>query len=206
MRYQFYREHKYVSHALNEVERVIARCDFADRQECLNVERAFQTLGEMLRMHAMYENERLHSLLKSPVHEHVEKDHEEQEKALETLGQMIEAISNTDSASKRVEQGLTLYLAFRKFVGENLLHLHEEETKILPELQRLYSDAELREVEAPTYRAMAVEEIIEMLQTLFPHMNRVDREAFLNDIELLEPEKYASLSKWYANAQKEALR
>jgi len=28
MRYQFYREHKYVSSALNDLERLIARTDF----------------------------------------------------------------------------------------------------------------------------------------------------------------------------------
>jgi len=67
MRYQFYREHKYVSSALNDLERMIAKTDFRDAQELILVRQAFQSLSEMLRGHAQYENERLHALLKKSI-------------------------------------------------------------------------------------------------------------------------------------------
>jgi hypothetical protein len=78
-------------------------------------------------------------------------------------------------------------------VGENLLHLHEEETKILPELQRLYTDEELRCVEEATYKMMTPEQLIEMLKVLFPHMNASDKEAFLEDIKFSQPEKFKEI-------------
>jgi hypothetical protein len=68
--------------------------------------------------------------------------------------------------------------------------LHEEETIILPELQRLYSDQELKAVEAKTYAIMTPDELFEMLQVLFPHMNAYDKKAFLSDIKECQPEKY----------------
>jgi hypothetical protein len=74
-----------------------------------------------------------------------------------------------------------------------LLHLHQEETKLLPEIQRLCSDEELRAIEHPTYDLMTVEEMKEMLQILFPHMNFSDKCAFLADIRLAQPDKFLQL-------------
>jgi hypothetical protein len=78
-------------------------------------------------------------------------------------------------------------------VGDNLLHLHEEETKLLPELQRLCSDEELRALEHPTYDLMTADEMMEMVQVLFPHMNLSDKSAFLTDIMLAQPKKFLQL-------------
>lgn len=80
---------------------------------------------------------------------------------------------------------------YRKFVGDNLLHLHQEETLILPELHRLYTDEELKKVEAKTYAIMTVEELVEMMEHLFPHFNPQDRYAFLQDIKDCQPDKFA---------------
>jgi len=195
MRYQFYREHKYVSSALNDLERLIARTDFCDLDALEEVLGAFLSLSEMLKGHAEYENNRLHSLLKqknasSSIYEHIEEDHAEQDRQLLEIAAIIRVISQEAEREKKIERGYHLYLTYRKFVADNLAHLHEEETQILPELQRLYSDSELRQVEAETYREMAPEHMIHMIEILFPHMNTHDRQAFLADIFTLEPEKF----------------
>lgn len=193
MRYQFYREHKYVSAALNDVERLIAKADFRQLQEVTSVNEAFQELKEMLQGHAQYENERLHLLLKnrhSIAHAHAEEDHAHQDAQLIEIQELIDSIFQAASDQEKVSMGYKLYLTYRKFVADNLIHLHEEETMILPELQRLYTDEELRQVEAQTYAAMTPEEMVGMMQVLFPHMNPTDRRAFLSDIQALEPEKF----------------
>jgi hypothetical protein len=150
MRYQFYREHKYVSAALNNVERLIAKTDFCNSKEVDSVNKAFQGLKEMLQGHAQYENERLHVLLTnrhSLVHVHAEEDHAHQDVQLLEIQELIDRISQATNDEEKISLGYKLYLTYRKFVADNLIHLHEEETMILPELQRLYSDEELREVE-----------------------------------------------------------
>ena len=63
---------------------------------------------------------------------------------------------------------------------------------ILPELQRLYTDEELRQVEARTYAEMTPEDMVGMMRVLFPHMNPSDRLAFLSDIQSLQPEKFSA--------------
>lgn len=193
MRYQFYREHKYVSSALNDVERLIAKTDFSKDQEVQAVNQAFQGLKGMLQGHAEYENERLHTLLEkkhSTLYKHAEEDHAEQDKKLIEIQNMIDNLLKEANDQEKISMGYKLYLTYRKFVADNLAHLHEEETTLLPELQRLYADDELRQVEAKTYNQMSPQDMVEMMKVLFPHMNPSDRLAFLTDIQKIQPEKF----------------
>lgn len=193
MRVKLYREHKYVSFALSELERVIAKTDFTDDAAIAHIKNEWHSLREMLEGHAYHEEHNFHALLEkkgSTIHHEAHDDHEQQDEALKSLQNLLEAINTSPD---RIEAGYQFYLAFRKFVGDNLLHLHEEETKLLPELQRLCTDEELRAIEYPTYDLMSAEELAEMVQVLFPHMNFSDKCAFLTDIQLAQPHKFLQL-------------
>lgn len=193
VRYKFYREHKYVSFALNDLERQIAKTDFRALKEVEKVKTEFEAVVQMLKGHARYENDALHALLRkkqSVVYEHIEDDHQQYDAVLDDLSLRLKKILAEQSDDERIEEGYQFYLWYRKFVGENLIHLHEEETIILPELQRLYTDKELKTVEADTYRRMTSEQMIDMMQILFPHMNPDDKEVFLIDIKESQPEKF----------------
>lgn len=194
MRYKFYREHKYVSFALNDLEREIAKADFRDPKQLEQLREGFENLLQMLRGHAEYENTVLHKLLRkkgSTVFRHAEEEHRHADKELKHLHELLEKIGTASNSDDRMERGYEFYLAYRKFVGENLLHLHEEEALLLPELQKLYSDDELRAVEFETYERMTPEQMVHMMEVLFPHMNPSDHEAFLRDIKDAQPEKFA---------------
>ena len=192
-RYQFYREHKYVSFVLNDLERLVAKTDFRIPAQVEKIEEEFNSMVQLLRSHAEYEDSKLHPLLQkkgSSIFQEAQEDHEHHDILFQTLQRLLEQIKTAPEEQLQIALGYQFYLNFRKFVGENLQHLHEEETRILPELQRLYSDDELRSVEAETYKQMTVEELIHMLQVLFPHFNSSDRHAFLSDIQEVAPEKF----------------
>lgn len=196
MRVKFYREHKYVSAALNSLERLIAKTDFRKNAEIEEAKAEWADLSGMLQGHAEYEEEKLHSLLEkkgATVHLLAHDQHEEMDAAFPEIDSLFSAAIREEDQDRKVEIGYQLYLTFRKFVGNNLLHLHEEETKILPELQRLYSDEELRLVEDSTYQILTPQEMIDMLRVLFPHMNALDKEAFLKDIEISQPHKFKEI-------------
>lgn len=193
MRVKLYREHKYISFALNELERLIAKTDFTDDAAIVHIQSEWQRIREMLEGHAYHEEHNFHALLEkkgSTIHHEAHNDHEHQEEMLNSLQYFLDGIK---TSTDRVEAGYRFYLTYRKFVGDNLLHLHEEEIKLLPELQRLCTDEELRAIEHPTYNILTVEEMVEMVQVLFPHMNFSDKCAFLTDIKLAEPQKFLRL-------------
>ena len=91
MRYKFYREHKYVSAAINDVERLIAKTDFTSQPQVEKVQEAFDALAQMLKGHANYENATLHELLKrgSAIYKHVEEDHLSYEQQLQDLANRL---------------------------------------------------------------------------------------------------------------------
>lgn len=160
------------------------------RKSCIE---EFENLIELLEGHAKYENDSLHPLLKSKnsaVYQQIEEDHEHLDKQIAFLRNLLHKIADTRTLEDKVEAGYEFYLYFRKFSGDNLIHLHEEETIILPELQRLYSDEELKEVEAATYNIMTAQDLIQMMAELFPQMNPSDWEAFLADIHSAVPAKF----------------
>lgn len=194
MRYRFYREHKFVSAALNDLERLIARADFCSETDLAEVQRVFNTTTQMLKHHAEYENERIHCLLRaknSALFQDFEHEHAKQEKDILALANLIKGIGHTDASDLRIEKGYQLYLAYRKFVAENLLHLHEEESVLLPELQRLYSDEALAAVSNIAYAQMMPEHMVEMVKGLFPHLNKYDRHAFLSNMQVQQPKKFS---------------
>jgi hypothetical protein len=193
MRYKFYREHKFVSAAVNDLERLAAKTNFTVHTETEALKKEFDALIHMLKGHAYYENQTLHELLRkkeSAVYKHVEEAHEHYDLQLTDLESMLNKVFESTTPEEQIELGYQFYLWFRKFAGDNLLHLHEEETVILPELQRLYSDEELSTVEFGTYHMMNADELVEMMEVLFPHMNPSDREVFLTDIKTCDPAKF----------------
>ena len=193
MRVKLYREHKYVSFALSELEPLIAKTDFTHDAALAHVENEWLRIKEMLEGHAYHEEHNFHALLEkkgSTIHHGAHNDHKHLGETLQHIQDLLAAVeTNADP----IEAGYQFYLAYRKFVGDNLLHLHEEETRLLPELQRLCTDEELRAIEYPTYEVMTSEEMVEMVQILFPHMNFSDKCAFLTDLASAQPQKFLKL-------------
>ncbi len=193
MRYKFYREHKYVSFMLTELERLIAKTDFRDNTQLTRVKEQLQQVTFLHQGHIRYEEDRLHTLLTnqgSTMHLVIEEDHRQQENDLAQLQVQLLEIEKHPK-QERVALSDSWYLAYRKFVCDVLIHLHVEETVILPELHRLYSDEQLRAVEFNTYAYSSPEQMIHMIEILFPHMNTSDHDAFLLDMKEADPEKFA---------------
>ncbi len=172
---------------------MIAKADFTDNAAIDHIQSEWQRIREMLEGHAYHKEHNFHALLEkkgSTIHYEAHNDHEHQEETLKNLQYLLDVIKTSPDP---IEAGYQFYLNYRKFVGNNLLHLREEETKLLPELQRLCTDEELRAIEHPTYDLMTAEEMVEMVQELFPHMNFSDKHAFLTDIRLAQPQKFQQL-------------
>jgi len=184
-KYRFYREHKYVSHELNDLERKIAKCDFRLQTEVEKLHQQFANLKAMLESHAEHENVGIHELLRkkgSRLHEQCESEHKKQTQELSNILSKFESMGPLEDEKQRIEHGHELYLLYRTFIADMLRHLNDEETQIMPELQRLCSEEEMRSVDAKHYAVMSEEEVHHMLDVLSPHMNPSDYEFFMDDI------------------------
>lgn len=196
MRYRFYREHKYVSYRLYQYERNCAQTDFTLDEEVLSLKLQLESIQDLMLGHAEHENNAIHALLRakgSLLTEKIEHEHQTQAATFTRFFTWLQQILETENVSMRIQLGNEYYLTYRLFVAQNLQHFHEEETLIQSELQRFYNDDELRAVDSATYAVMSIDEMVGMLATLFPHLNREDRQFFLEEIKLAEPEKFKAL-------------
>lgn len=196
MRYRFYREHKYVTYRLYHFERNCAQADFTVDEDLLSLKLQLESVRDLMLGHAQHEDEAIHVLLEakgSVLAEKMRHEHQQHEDTFVRLFMCLEEILKIDDKETRLNLGNQFYLLYRLFISQNLQHLHEEETLLLPELQRLYNDNELREIDNQTYRLMSKADMVDMLATLFPHLNADDRRFFLEEIQIAVPEKYQAV-------------
>lgn len=196
MRYRFYRVHKYVCFELSEFERAAAKTDFVDLKACEVLKEKWINLALLLKHHAEYEDNHIHDLLRQKMSQlqlTTEKDHQEHEQASNNLINQLNHIAMLQDPAERLIKGYEFYLAYRLFYSEMLKHLYEEEKTLLPELQALYSDNELAKLQAKTYQKMTPDDMLGMLNVLFPHANPEDMRFFANEMKAAVPEKFEAV-------------
>lgn len=194
-RYRFYRVHKFVIAFINDITRMIAKTDFCDHDHIQKLKHRIEALIPLLQTHAEHEDAVFHSLLEvkgSTVHKSIADDHQKHASIFENWMKSLEEILKSHDPEGKKQQGYEFYLAFREFEANNLIHLNNEENLIMPELQRLYSDSELKAVTEKTYQKneMTPEAMVGMMKAIFPYMDRHDRLVFLDDIYQATPDKF----------------
>ncbi|MBS0290276.1 MAG: hemerythrin domain-containing protein [Proteobacteria bacterium] len=193
MRYRFYRVHKYVCFEIAEFDHATARTDFSDQTACFALKEKLINLIQLLKHHGEYEDAHIHDLLRqknSSLQLAIEREHQEHEQAFNDLIHQLDNITTVQDHSEKIPLGNDFYLSYRLFYSEMLKHLYDEEKILLPELQALYSDEELAQLQAKTYQKMTPEQMLGMLNVLFSHVNPEDMRFFINEMKAAEPEKF----------------
>lgn len=83
--------------------------------------------------------------------------HHAQTEGVQEMTALGEALLHTAKDS-RVFIGRMLYLRFSTFVGENMLHMAEEEQVVQPLMERVFTDDELRAMHARILESLSPEE------------------------------------------------
>tara|TARA_R110000868_G_scaffold8205_3_gene42446 strand:+ start:36900 stop:37469 length:570 start_codon:yes stop_codon:yes gene_type:complete len=133
----------------------------------------------------------------------VEADHAKHDGLFSAWISALTEIADDVDIEVKKQKGYQFYLSFREFEADNMRHLNDEEMVVMPELQRLYTDEELKAVEAKTYQMveMTPEAMVGMMAALFPYMDVHDHKIFLEDIHQAAPEKFLPAFSGIAHAQ-----
>jgi|GEM_PF-3614633 len=183
-RVRLYREHKYLTTVLFDACTEFGKADLRNQAEQVGLMDKITGVRSLLESHGNYEETRIHTRLAargSEAHRLADGEHERDLKALDSILEKIKHCGDSLSHAHQV------YLEFRKFVAEVLLHLDYEETVMLPKLQELYSDDELRLIDKESYEQMDAGQMIDMLQVLFPSLNADDKEFFIDELHHAAP-------------------
>lgn len=192
-RYRLYREHKYLFFVFNEILQLASSLDLSTKGATTKLKDELKKLHILLQSHAEYEESRIHLILQnnnSPLFHEAEQQHQDQKHDLAMIDQKINLLEGTSKIDEIHFLSYEIYLDLRNFFCKNLQHFDYEERVIMPELQRLLTDDEIREIDRISYRQMLPEHMVDMMEVLFPHMNSDDRFVFLNEIKSCEPKKF----------------
>jgi hypothetical protein len=192
MSFRFFKETKPLSAALCEIETFIAQSDFRDPLSRLSLQEKFQGLEKILTIHSQYEKARLEKIFphNSLLLSRYSSRNSDEALQKDQVKSLILDLETKDP----LQVGDDLYLTYSKFVSEILAHLHEIETVVLPELEKNYSEVQLRQLEQSVYNDLTADEILEWMRCLFPYLNAKEREEFILSLQELQPEKFLQIA------------
>lgn len=169
--------HKGLRAMMGEVLTAAGRCDWTDSGECARTLAAVRELADFCAQHLAHENAHVHPAMEarapstsfSAAHEHVE--HEAAIRRLRGQAALVEVLSG----AARVEAGEALYRGLAVFVGENFVHMNDEETRHNAVLWATYSDAELEAIHGALVASLTPEEMRMAMRWMLPNASHAER-------------------------------
>lgn len=180
--------HKGLRLALSDLLVRIGRTDFTapEGAETLAALRAQLVLSEE---HLRHEEDYIHGALelrRPGAAAVLESQHRHHDETFIALRRLIETLETAPAAGKPAA-ARALYLAFSRFVADDLAHMAEEETVVLPLLHDLFSDAELQEIEGSLVASLRPEDNLAYLRLMLPAGAPDERFAFLSFVKAHAP-------------------
>lgn len=172
--------------------RLLIRLGRADAGDAHEVEAVLADLRDHLTMglsHLTHENREIHSALDARcpgASEHAGEDHDHHERAfgeLETLAGEVERAA----MPFRAEALRRLYQRFALFVADDLEHMHEEETVLMPLLVRNFTRDELHGIEMRIVTSIPFEKNVLFMRAMLPAASLPERRAMLDGMAAAMP-------------------
>ena len=192
-RFRLFREHKYVIAIFTELLRTVSLADFSIAEVVEKIKVDLNNFLLLHQAHSGYEDARIGKILKDTnidIYIKLEADHEYQDRIFKTLLNELDQILSLEDHNVRYHTGYKFYLDLRKLFVDLLAHLNYEETVLMPQLQKILSDDEIKAIDHISYNQMEPEQIVHMLEVLVPHFNPNDIMVFLKDIFEAQREKF----------------
>jgi hypothetical protein len=172
--------------------RMLVKLGQADATDRSSVAAALAALRDHLTMglsHLTHENAQIHTAIEERcpgASDHTADDHAHHEVAFEELDALAEAVER--ATPRELPMALRrLYQRFALFVAEDLEHMHEEETQIMPLLMTHFTEEERKEIEHRIVSAIPFEKNVLFMRCMIPALPLSERKAMLEGMRAAMP-------------------
>lgn len=169
--------HKALRLAMTETLPVVGRLDASDAAEVTDAIVRVRELLAFCKHHLEVENAMVHPFIESRAPgttAGIAAEHEQHEASLAELERSLDTLGRA-SAATRADAAAHLYAKLANFVGENLVHMNEEETVHNRALWNAYTDEELAALENRVKNAQTPEQMRSALRWMLPAMSPAER-------------------------------
>lgn len=179
--------------------RLLIRLGRADAGDIREVEAVLADLRDHLVMglsHLTHENREIHAALDARcpgASDHAGEDHDHHEQSFGELEALADEVARTPMPF-RAEALRRLYQRFALFVADDLEHMHEEETVLMPLLVKHFTRDELHDIEMRIVTSIPFEKNVLFMRAMLPAASLSERRAMLEGMAAAMPsEVFASL-------------
>ena len=172
--------------------RLLIRLGRADAGDAEEVSRVLDDLRDHLTIglsHLTNENREIHAALdqRCPgATDHAGEDHAHHEEAFGELEAMADEVARTPMPF-RAEALRRLYQRFALFVADDLAHMHEEETVLMPLLLKHFTREELEAIEMRIVTSIPFEKNVLFMRAMLPAASVSERRAMLEGMAAAMP-------------------
>lgn len=187
--------HKGLRLALSQLLVRLGSTDFADPTACRLIGEALEQQIALSALHLEDEDRFIHPALAARAPETVQGldvEHREHRAQLAALAETT-AVLLASSDAERPAVGRRLYLEFSRFVADDFVHMHEEETVVLPTLHALFTDAELAGMEQAIIGALPPTDLLDFMRLMLPAMTPAERRELLAGVRQDAPAEVFAL-------------
>ncbi len=170
--------HKYLECVSVDILLQLAKVSYTDKKTLDVIITDIENFQAMLSAHATWEEQFVFKYLAEEMTKAEVQHHRQLESILQSILQKLK--SSNIAQSKSLHH---IYLGFRKFHSDLLLHLYDEETKIMSKLCKKLSDQQLRQIDQEIYSQMSAQDMVDMVSKLFPPCNLEERLAVIEDLQ-----------------------
>ena len=169
--------HKALRLAMTETLPVVGRIDASDAAEVTDAIVRVRELLAFCKHHLEVENAMVHPFIEARAPgttAQIAVEHVHHEASLAALERSLETLARAPAAT-RATAAADLYAKLANFVGENLVHMNEEETVHNRALWDTYTDEELAALESRIKSAQTPEQMKFALRWMLPAMSPAER-------------------------------
>lgn len=181
--------HKALRLCMVETLPAVGRLDASDAQEVSDAIVRVRELLRFCRMHLAAEEQFVHPAIEARrpgVIARIASEHVEHLASIASLERAVEGLARAPGSSRAVA-AFALYSELGKFVGENFVHMHEEETAHNRALWDAYTDEELVALENTIKAHHTPEEMTFVLRWMLPAMTPAERAGMLTSLRKVAP-------------------
>lgn len=168
----------------------VGRIDVNDCTEMHAVCERVLELADACTSHLKHENDFVHAAMEARrpgSSARIAAEHGEHLAAIAQLREAVSSLCAADPGPAQDVAALHLYRQLALFVGENLAHMHVEETQHNQLLWSCYSDDELRALEGAIVASLPPAENLCVLRWMIPAMTPDERAALLGGLQMAVP-------------------
>lgn len=172
----------------------------ADARDDASIARVLAQLSAHLDLslaHLTHENEKIHAVVEARIpggSDHAGDDHDHHLAAFAELRALADAVAM--AAVDRAAHLRRLYQRFALFMADDLTHMHEEETLLMPLIAAHFSQAEVLEIEQAIVSGIDPETMVTFLKVMLAGASRSERVEMLTGMQAAMPE--AALASLFA--------